>query len=87
MKGILPEKIRNRVDKTGYQTPQILWFKDPAFKEFFIDITNSDSFKSRIFLNSHSCQKAIKDYHKTGMYNLQFWKWLSLELWMKKYID
>ncbi len=29
MKGILPEEIRNRVDKMGFVTPEEVWFKPP----------------------------------------------------------
>jgi asparagine synthase (glutamine-hydrolysing) len=87
MKGIVPDAIRTRVDKIGYQTPEVLWFKDPSIKEYFLEITNSSSFKSRKYLNNLRCQKAIADYQKTGKYYSEFWKWLSLELWMRKYID
>lgn len=87
MVGLVPEKIRNRVDKIGYQTPETLWFKDPSFKKYFLDITNSVSFKSRLFFDNFYCQKSIDSYHKTGKYSKEFWKWLSLELWFRKYID
>lgn len=87
MKGFVPEKIRNRVDKMGYQTPEELWFKDPAFKKYFIDIVNSSSFKSRLYFDNIQCQKSIDAYHKAGKYNREFWKWLNLELWCRKFID
>jgi asparagine synthase (glutamine-hydrolysing) len=86
-KGVLPEEIRTRVDKTGYLTPEMMWFNEPTFKEFFLDIVHSISFRSRNLLDNSKCQKAINEYEKTGKYQADFWKWLSLELWFRKYID
>jgi len=87
MKDVLPEKIRTRVDKIGYQTPEHIWFNEPHLKGYFLDIMHSASFKSRSYLDNSRCLKSINDYQKSGKYNKEFWKWLSLELWMRKYID
>lgn len=87
MKNVLPDKIRHRSDKVGYLTPEMLWFNTRPVKEYFLDITHSDSFISREFLNKNRCRKMISDYDKTGKFSREFWKWLSLELWMRKYID
>jgi len=87
MAGILPEKVRNRVDKIGYQTPEMDWFNDNAFREYYLDVTHSNSFRTRKYLNKVKCHKIIDDFQKSGKYNKELWKWLSLELWMRKYID
>jgi asparagine synthase (glutamine-hydrolysing) len=87
MTGIVPDKIRNRVDKIGFQTPEKEWFKNTYFKEYFLDITHSGSFQSRLFFDKSKCQKVLDNFQKSGKYHREFWKWLSLELWMRKYID
>jgi hypothetical protein len=65
----------------------MMLFNEPTFKEFFLDIVHSISFRSRNLLDNSKCQKAINEYEKTGKYQADFWKWLSLELWFRKYID
>ena len=47
MQGILPDKIRMRKDKIGFETPQNEWFKTRKFQALINDILNSDSFKNR----------------------------------------
>ena len=47
MKGTLPEKIRTRKDKIGFDTPQADWFRKSIFQKYILDILHSDSFRSR----------------------------------------
>jgi len=46
VKGIVPEKIRMRMDKMGFVTPEEVWMKNDL-KDFVIDIITSESFNSR----------------------------------------
>jgi asparagine synthase (glutamine-hydrolysing) len=88
MKGILPEKIRNRRDKIGFDTPQDEWFRSPAWQTIIFGILNSDSFRNRSLINT---EKALKQYqdHLSGKCNVsqEIWKWVNLELWFRKFID
>ncbi|MFC2110895.1 asparagine synthase (glutamine-hydrolyzing) [Bacteroidota bacterium] len=88
MKGLLPEKIRLRTDKTGFDTPQDEWFRNEKFQTLILNILNSESFKNRGIVNS---PKAIKLYHKhlSGKINIakEIWKWIHLELWFREFID
>lgn len=88
MKNILPEKIRSRVDKIGFRTPQDEWFRTPLWKNVIIDILKSKSFKQRNLINT---QKALDLYqkHLSGRINIskEIWKWVHLEMWFRIFID
>jgi asparagine synthase (glutamine-hydrolysing) len=88
MKGILPEKIRNRQDKVGFGTPEDEWFKTPAFQKFIIDLIHSESFKSRDFIDYKKATK-LYQHHLNGKMNIskEIWKWIHLELWFREFID
>lgn len=88
MKDVLPEKIKNRFDKIGFETPNDKWFRTKLFQEYIFDILNSQSFKNRGYLNAKVC---LRDYqrHVVGEINIskEIWKWINLELWYRIFID
>jgi asparagine synthase (glutamine-hydrolysing) len=88
MKGIVPEKIRMRRDKTGFETPQNEWFKSVAWEKIIRELINSESFKNRNLIDP---QKALMQYekHLAGSINIakEIWKWVHLELWFREFID
>lgn len=88
MKGILPETIRMRRDKTGFDTPQDEWFKQPAWQKIVNDILNSESFAGRGIVDV-SAAKAMYQRHLRGEISIskEIWKWIHLELWFRQFID
>lgn len=88
MKGILPEKIRLRIDKIGFGTPQDEWFREKEFQTIVYEILNSDSFKSRNIINTEIA-KQLYQQHLDFKINIskEIWKWIHLELWFRKFID
>ena len=88
IKGMVPEKIRTRQDKVGFQTPEDTWFRTDFYKEFIYDLLSSDKFKGRNLIDSN---KAIKLYkkHLDNKINIskEIWKWINLELWYQEFID
>ena len=86
--GIMPEKVRLRVDKKGFAVPQDEWFRTEAFQQRIYDILQSNSFQQRGYILSN---EAIKLYncHIAGNINISkdIWKWINLELWFREYID
>ena len=52
MKGLLPEPIRKRKDKIGFETPQDEWFRTPDFQALINEILNIESFQNRGFIYS-----------------------------------
>lgn len=87
MNGSMPDQIVKRKDKTGFLTPEQDWFRNKFFKEFFLDTLSMESIISKEFLDKAIYKKSLNDYSKSGIYCKEFWKWLSLELWMRKYIQ
>jgi asparagine synthase (glutamine-hydrolysing) len=88
MKGILPEKIRTRRDKIGFETPQDEWFRSPVWQTIIMGILNSDTFRKRKLVDP---EKALEQYkeHLSGKGNVskEIWKWVHLELWFREFID
>ena len=88
MKGLLPEPIRKRKDKIGFETPQDEWFRTPDFQALINEILNSESFQNRGFIYS---KKALDLYskHLKKEINIskEIWKWIHLELWFREFID
>jgi asparagine synthase (glutamine-hydrolysing) len=87
MKGILPEKIRMRKDKIGFSTPEADWFRKAGMQDLLGEVITSESFKNRGYFNARICMSEYMKLKKSGIYNSEFWKWINLELWFRKYID
>lgn len=88
MKGIVPDKIVNRMDKVGYETPEDEWFRNDKLKQFTLDILKSSSFKTRGYIDAKKAL-ALYEAHLKGAKNAstQLWKMLHLELWFQKFCD
>jgi asparagine synthase (glutamine-hydrolysing) len=87
LKGIIPDKIRNRMDKMGFVTPEESWMRY-ELKDYIMDIIYSTSFKNRPYWNS---DKVLNDYQKfvngKSSYSPELWRIISVELWLRKFFD
>jgi asparagine synthase (glutamine-hydrolysing) len=87
IKGIIPEKIRMRMDKMGFVTPEESWMKY-ELKDYVMDILYSSSFKNRSYWDS---DKVIEDYQKfldgKTTYSHEIWRIVCVELWLRKFFD
>jgi asparagine synthase (glutamine-hydrolysing) len=88
MKNILPEKIRIRQDKIGFNTPEDEWFRTPLFNKLIEDILNSKSFYERGYVDVEKA-KLLYSKHIGGKINISrdIWKWINIELWFQEFID
>ncbi len=59
MKGILPDRILQRQDKLGFETPEDEWIKIPKVSEFVRDIINSKRFEERGYFNANYIKKNV----------------------------
>lgn len=88
MRGIMPEKVRMRVDKKGFSVPQDEWLREPKFQELVMNILQSESFVKRGYIVP---EEAITLYkrHLAREVNISkdIWKWINLELWFREYLD
>ena len=81
MKGIIPEQIRNRYDKVGFEVPSQKWFVESPFKERWLDILHSAEFNNRDWINAKGIRKLENDPTK---HYREIWKLFNLEMWLQK---
>jgi asparagine synthase (glutamine-hydrolysing) len=88
MKNILPEKIRNRKNKIGFNTPEDDWFRTPVFIKYINELLNTKSFAERGYVNIQKA-KDLYSKHLNGKINISrdIWKWINIELWFREFID
>jgi asparagine synthase (glutamine-hydrolysing) len=87
MKGILPEVVRNRMDKMGFATPEDNWFKTVLRNQIY-EIICSKSFGERGYFEENKVKHVFEDYCK-GKVSMSFaiWRWVNLELWLRLFVD
>lgn len=88
MTGRMPERIRLRKDKIGFDTPQDEWFRMTQWRTIIEDTIGSESFKSRNIIDPEKAKKLFQK-HLSGKINISkdIWKWVHLELWFRTFID
>ncbi len=88
MKGTLPEPIRLRRDKVGFETPEAEWFRTPAFQRYLNDLLHSEPFCSRGVMDIGKVRETYqKHLAREGNYSREIWKWIHLEKWYNQFID
>jgi len=85
---ILPEMIRNRKDKIGFEVPSDDLFRSLKVISLAKEIIYSESFKKRPYWNWSMVEKIFLDHinGKTNEGEL-IWKWIILELWLRTYFE
>ena len=88
LNGYLPEKIRTRRDKVGFETPADTWFRNENFKKRILSTLDSSHFAQLDIIDT---KKAIKLYkmHLSKKMNISrdIWKWINLDFWFKKHFS
>ncbi|MDY7033216.1 MAG: asparagine synthase (glutamine-hydrolyzing) [Thermodesulfobacteriota bacterium] len=85
---ILPEMIRNRTDKIGFETPIDDFFRKPSIVSFCKDIIYSDEFKARPYWKWERVEKMFQAHiEKKADWGKEIWKWINLEVWLEKYFS
>lgn len=81
MKEILPEEIRLRRDKVGYDTPQDEWFRNPKWQQRIVEILSLPSLKDIIDL---PMANSLYSRHLNRKVNAakEIWKWVNLYYWL-----
>jgi len=79
MKGTLPEQIRTRRDKVGFENPADQWMGNPKIYTLVHDALSSNELINSGFVNTVACSKAleahIKGYKRSSR---DLWKMLHL---------
>jgi asparagine synthase (glutamine-hydrolysing) len=80
MKGILPEKVRLRKDKVGFNAPADEWFRGQN-KNDIISLIEKKSYVNEHIFNIVEVKK-IFDLHLAGENHYMFlWQFINLHLW------
>jgi asparagine synthase (glutamine-hydrolysing) len=87
MLGKLPDKVVNRTDKKGFETPQAAWLRGPL-RPWAESILHSSSFRERGWVNQPAAVRAWRRFlswpHSQPAI---LFRWLSLEAWARMYLN
>ncbi|MFA5221206.1 MAG: asparagine synthase (glutamine-hydrolyzing) [Methanoregula sp.] len=85
--GLVPEKIRCRMDKKGFSTPEEVWMKN-ELREEMVTLFHSESFQTRPYWDAGA---VMQDYQKfldgKIAYSSELWRFACVELWLRMFID
>jgi asparagine synthase (glutamine-hydrolysing) len=87
IKGLMPEKNRKRRNKVGFVNSEWEWLR--AKSELVMQIFSSEQFNSRKYWDATKVREefaAAVAGKRQGDW-LMFWRILSVELWLRRYID
>ncbi len=88
MKGRIPEPIRIRRDKVGFETPEAEWFRTPLFRTYVLDLVRSRSFASRGMVDPRKVERMYEDHlQRKNDRSRDIWKLIHLEKWFQHFID
>jgi asparagine synthase (glutamine-hydrolysing) len=86
MEGTLPEQIRLRQDKVGFDNPSDEWFKSTRMMTLIHDTLNSGILKESGYVDLETCKNRY-DLHLQGKIsiNKEIWQWLNLYHFLSKF--
>ena len=87
LRDVLPAGVRARRDKMGYETPTDLWFRGPL-RARLEEILLAPDALSREYLAEAPLRRELEAYfagHRA--IGLQVWRWLHLELWLRRFVQ
>jgi asparagine synthase (glutamine-hydrolysing) len=87
LKGTLPEKIRARKDKIGFDNPADDWFRAIPYQNLLKDIFENGYFFKEGIIDREITKKRYQ-LHLDGKINihLEIWKWIHLNMWYDMFI-
>ena len=87
MKGILPENVRLRKDKSGFIAPAGEWFRTVNKKQIY-DLIRSDTFSKRGIFNVPQVKFFFEEHVNQKKDHYMFiWQLINLELWFRFFFD
>jgi asparagine synthase (glutamine-hydrolysing) len=82
MAGVLPEKIRWRVSKLGFATPEQTW-QATALKPLIENALQSGRLEG--FVDAGAARKYFEELLQTPLKDFAPWRWVNLQLWLDRY--
>ncbi len=88
MRGRIPEAIRTRRDKVGFETPEAEWFRTPLFRTYIMDMLRSKAFTSRGLVDAGKVERLYDEHlHRKSDRSRDIWKLVHLEKWFQHFVD
>jgi asparagine synthase (glutamine-hydrolysing) len=87
IQGLVPEGIRLRRDKLGFEPPEVGWMRGPL-RTWIDEILHSSRFCQRGWLDPKVVECVWRGF-LTGRDKLHslIWRWISLEIWARVFLD
>lgn len=87
MKSILPEKIRLRYDKVGFETPEDDWFREEKFQVMIHNIFKNPNPTLEKYIDIEIAKKMYAKHLKREINcSRDIWKWINLNLWLERIV-
>ena len=87
LRGLLPDGIRQRVDKMGFATPEDDWFRGDL-AAYARDVLLDSRSRTRGYLHIPGIEQELTS-HLSGQRSIgaTIWRWVNLELWCRLFLD
>ena len=86
-RGLLPEAVRTRRDKIGFNTPEAAWFRGAA-REPIQRLLASPSVALHGYLQPTVVRETCASFMAGAAVDTALiWRWVNLELWLRTFID
>lgn len=82
MQGVIPEKIRQRVKKLGFATPERKW-QQTALKPLIEAAIREE--RMQAYIAGEQAAEYLTQIQQHETTDFAPWRWLNLFLWMKSY--
>jgi len=84
MRNVLPERIRMRMDKMGFVTPEEVWLRERAAAQFKIALDEAIAASHGII--NESAKKILQEIIEgTRPFSFLAWRMISFGAWMKQF--
>ena len=84
---VVPEAIRNRKDKMGFQPPEVAWLRGPL-RPWVDEMFRSSDFAGREWFNVKDVWIVWQQFLSGRSFLCGvIWRWVSLELWARVFLD
>jgi asparagine synthase (glutamine-hydrolysing) len=81
---LLPQRVRLRTDKVGFDTPEAMWLTGPL-ETFVRDTLTSRACRERGWIDVQAAEKSLRGH--AGPPGSPLWRAISLELWAQTFLD
>ena len=87
IQGLVPEEIRLRRDKLGFEPPEVGWMRGPL-RTWIDEVLHSSRFCQRGWLDPKVVERVWREFLAgRDEWHSLIWCWISLEIWARVFLD